>query len=207
MANIWFSSDWHRGHKNIVRGETEWQDLSQCRDFATLKDHDRRIIDNVNAHVKQEDILYFMGDWSMGGDEMVWKTRREINCDTIHFVGGNHDHFIRRNKILTTDRGLVNARNLFTSYQEILEKEIRNQCIVMCHYAFRTWHKASRGSWMLHGHSHGSLREYGREGSPDLYKQIDVGIDTHPEFRPYHYDEIQAIMNNRINLAHHAPRE
>ena len=29
---------------------------------------------------------------------------------------------------------------------------------------------------------------------------MDVGIDTHMEFRPYHIDEIRSIMSNRISL-------
>jgi hypothetical protein len=74
---------------------------------------------------------------------------------------------------------------------------------------------------MLHGHSHGTLKP---SVSGDLVnelinkkrfdelkmlatgthstlsangKTMDVGIDTHPEFRPYSFEEIQEIMMKR----------
>ena len=205
--NLWFSSDWHYGHKNLVKGSSEWDDLSACRDFPTLKEHDEFLIQQINTNVKSGDILYFLGDWSFGGEDNVWKLRARIDCETIHFIGGNHDHFIRRNKILSTDRGLVHARNLFSSYNEILEKDIGKQTVIMCHYALRTWHKARKGSWMLHGHSHGSLGNYlalsDTSKAGEMYKQLDVGIDCHPEFRPFHLDEVKQFMSQCINLGHH----
>lgn len=59
--------------------------------------------------------------------------------------------------------------------------------IVLCHYAMKVWPQHSRGTWQLYGHSHGNL--------PDdpLSLSMDVGVDSH-DFRPWHFDEIQAIM-------------
>lgn len=72
--------------------------------------------------------------------------------------------------------------------------------MVLSHYSFRTWNNGGEGTWMLYEHSHGTLREYGPESNNDKFKTMDVGIDTHPEFRPYHFDEIKEIMDKRINL-------
>ena len=44
---------------------------------------------------------------------------------------------------------------------------------------------------MLHGHTRGLLQE------PEPTTRLDVGIDTHPEFRPYSLDEIIAFMVDR----------
>ena len=78
----------------------------------------------------------------------------------------------------------------------------------LSHFASRVWDKSHHGSWNLYGHSHGTLSEYGPESNTDKYKAMDVGIDTHPEFRPYHFDEIAKIMNTRIALqADHHNRE
>ena len=54
-----------------------------------------------------------------------------------------------------------------------MRKTINGQDMVLSHYAFRTWDKAHKGTWMLHGHSHGTLPVY------ENFKQLDVGIDTH----------------------------
>jgi calcineurin-like phosphoesterase family protein len=54
----------------------------------------------------------------------------------------------------------------------------------------KVWPHHSRGTWQLYGHSHGNL--------PDdpLSLSMDVGVDSH-DFRPWHFDEIQAIMKTK----------
>jgi hypothetical protein len=69
---------------------------------------------------------------------------------------------------------------------------------------------------MLYGHSHGSLPDYMvsfptnvLENNGTLiksfhqvqkFKTMDVGVDTHKEFRPYNIDEIRQEMSTRIPL-------
>jgi calcineurin-like phosphoesterase family protein len=193
--NHWFFSDPHYGHCNIVKGSTKWADTSECRDFPSINKHDDFIVNAINNVVGQDDILYCLGDWALGGDDSIWKFRRRLNVRTLHLILGNHDVKIKRNKILTTDKGLINARDLFTSVQEVLEKDIGKTKLFMSHYSHRTWHKAHKGAIHLYGHSHGNL--------PDLYKSMDVHLFSHPERRPYHLDEIRKIMSTRENIPHH----
>ena len=56
-----------------------------------------------------------------------------------------------------------------------------------------------RGSWHLYGHSHGRLPEVPNSLS------MDVGVDTH-DFRPWHFDEIKAAMNERTRLREEGPK-
>jgi calcineurin-like phosphoesterase family protein len=192
--DIWFSSDFHFNHKNIVRGTSEWgTDLEQqVRDFDTLEQHNERLIKNINACVKGGDALYFLGDWSFGGFESIRKLRERLYATNIHFVLGNHDHHIDNNK--------DEIRQLFSSVNQYINKRIGGQRMFLCHYAMRVWDKSHHGSWHLYGHSHGSLPDYKADKGHSLFKSMDVGIDTHPEFRPYHFDEIAEIMKNRIIL-------
>lgn len=216
-GNIWFTSDTHFGHKNIVRGCSEWKNKTSCRPFDTLKDHDNTIIDNINKYVKRNDILYHLGDFSMGGKENVWKYRDMINCNNIHLCTGNHDiHIIKNSSIMSRDK---KAKELFSTVQPIIYKKIGKTNIVMCHYAFRTWDKGNHGSFQLHGHSHNSLPTYEKllqiaddrqlYKTGDFYKQLDVGLESAyeliGEWRPFHIEDIRHIMNNRINLGvdHH----
>lgn len=196
---IWFTSDTHYHHKNLVMGATDWKDKRDCRDFPSIGKHDDFIVNQINSVVKQDDILYHLGDWSMGGDEQIWKFRRRLYVQTVHLIFGNHDVKIKRNKILTTDNGLVNARDLFTTTQDVLEKDIGKTKFFLSHYAHRTWHKAYKGAIHLHGHSHGTLEDY--------YRSLDVHLFSHPEKRPYHIDEIRGILNNRPILPHHERTE
>ena len=167
MADTWFTSDFHLGHFNIIR---------YCnRPFADTQEMNEAIVERMNASVKPNDVLYFLGDFCMGGPKAVALYRNQIACKTIHFIDGNHDGTTRK------------VQHLFTSWSSLSEIRVGNQGIVLCHYAMKVWPHHSRGTWQLYGHSHGNL--------PDdpLSLSMDVGVDSH-DFRPWHFDEIQAVM-------------
>lgn len=226
---IYFSSDFHYGHKNIVAGVSEWEDKSRCRPFKTLEEHDKTLVENINKVVKRDDTLYFLGDWSFGGIENIWNFRKQIKCKDIHFILGNHDHHIFRgtnipglsieevnntlgiNIIKDTDNLAlsddVSTSMLFSSVNYKRIDKINGRLFVINHFAERVWDRSHHGSIMLYGHSHGTLDEFtpntanptwiGDQYYIKNYKTMDVGIDTHPEFRPYSITEIINIMNKR----------
>jgi calcineurin-like phosphoesterase family protein len=216
MSNIWFSSDWHFHHENIVKGISKWDDKTPCRNFNSIEEHNETLIQNINLCANTNDIIYFNGDFSFGGKHNIYTFRKAINCKTIHFIYGNHDHHIRKNIEIDTDTGVVKAQSLFTSVQDILYKRIAGEKMVLCHYSMRTWDSGHHGSIMLYGHSHGSLSNYtinlkntvnDQDGTfikdivyPVKFKTMDVGIDTHPKFRLYHLDDIRSEMANCIPL-------
>ena len=77
MADIWFTSDFHLGHFNIIR---------YCkRPFADTREMNAAILERLNALVKPDDVLYFLGDFCMGGPKAVTFYRDQIACKTIHF--------------------------------------------------------------------------------------------------------------------------
>ena len=183
MKDIWFTSDTHFGHKNICRGTTQWK--SGFRDFDSPSEMNEVILNNINNNVKSNDILYHLGDFAMGNPTSnIIDVLNNIDCKNIHLILGNHDPFIRKNK--------MNCKILFSSVQDMRVEVINNKPITMCHYPMHTWGARHRGrSWHLHGHCHGNMN-----GS-DYYKDkraMDVGIDTHPEFRPYHFDEVRNFI-------------
>jgi calcineurin-like phosphoesterase family protein len=167
MADTWFTSDFHLGHFNIIR---------YCnRPFAETSEMDAVILDRLNDRVMPNDVLYFLGDFCLGGHDDVSSYRKRISCRTIHFVEGNHDRTTRQ------------LQQLFASWNSLTEISVMQQRIVLCHYAMRVWPHHARGAWHLYGHSHGNL--------PDdpVSLSMDVGVDAH-DFRPWHFDEIHAAM-------------
>ena len=92
MKNIWFSSDFHYGHKNICRGVSTWSNLKYTRDFQSIEEMNYTLVNNINSYVKKDDDLYFLGDWSFGGIENIWEFRKKLNCTNIHFICGNQDN-------------------------------------------------------------------------------------------------------------------
>lgn len=190
---IWFTSDTHYGHRNIVRGVSQWADKSGCRDFDTVDEMNDTIVDQINLCVQETDTLYHIGDWSMGGSRNIAEFRSRLNCRDIHLVYGNHDRAIQ------TDR--YQTRALFSSIQPLMIQRIGGHRIVLCHFPLLVWEDHHRGVWHLHGHSHGHLI------NPGYYsrKVLDVGVDAHPAFRPYSLGEIADIMERRTvaKIDHH----
>jgi len=186
---IWVSSDFHFDHKNICRGVSEWKNpngkiaINRTRDFKNLDDMNNTIINNINSCVGQEDVLIFLGDWSFNGFENIKKFRERIICQEIYFITGNHDHHIVKNK-----DDIQSIFNLVTKEEILIVDE---QKIILNHYPVASWEDLRKGSIMLHGHLHSSNKEkFVGEG-----RIMDVGVDGHPEFRPYNLrTEILPIM-------------
>ncbi len=220
---IFFTSDTHYHHKNICRGASAWKDTTYCRDFDTLAEMDQKLIDGINSVVGPDDILFHLGDWSFSDAKYYKQFRSQIICQNIYLIYGNHDGWIIRN-----DHELQSLFKECGFYREVTYK---GQKIIMSHYGFRVWNKSHEGAWMLCGHSHGSLqpsvsgniitdlldrkkysdlRMLANGNHPDFHangKTMDVGVDTHPEFRPYSFEEIAEIMKDRkvMQVDNHRP--
>lgn len=210
---IYYSSDFHGYHTNICYGVSKWEKKkNQCRKFDTLEEMNELLIKNINSKVKKGDTLYFNGDWTFGGIQNIWNFRKQIICDDIRFILGNHDHHIKRNKPLpnckwdedkktiidgepTQSDEVVYAKDLFTSVNVLDIITYNKQQIVLCHYPLEEWENMDGGAWHLHGHCHGNLPK-------SKYKMMDVGIDTN-NFNVYSFDDIKSIMDKRKIKPHH----
>jgi calcineurin-like phosphoesterase family protein len=207
---IWFTSDPHLGHAGIVYGTTKWQEHKEsCRRFDTVEEHDNWLLNEINYHVKENDILFLMGDFAFvnGNIEQLAEYRKRIRCKTVHLILGNHDHELKRNK--------KQCRELFTSVQAALEIVVAGQKISLSHYAHRVWNQSHRGAWMLYGHSHDSLEEYYKRPrsfyewvmmkihGKAYYKTTDIGMESAKRllgaYRPFNFMEIDELFLNRIN--------
>ncbi|MFH1823347.1 MAG: hypothetical protein ABH817_01360 [archaeon] len=80
---IWFTSDWHLRHENIIK---------YCsRPFNSIKQMDNSIINLFNSTVANEDIVYFLGDLTLSNDK-IWieKIIKNLKGEK-HLIVGNHD--------------------------------------------------------------------------------------------------------------------
>lgn len=133
--NIFFTSDTHFGHKNIIK---------YCnRPFNDVNEMNEILISRWNSKVNPDDLVYHLGDFSM---RAVPEIRKRLNGD-ICLIRGNHD---------------VDENFGFKSIKDYDEVIVHNQKIILFHYGLRTWHHDIRGVWHLYGHSHGLLPAYGK---------------------------------------------
>jgi calcineurin-like phosphoesterase family protein len=186
-GNVYITSDTHYGHKNIVRGTTNWrtQDgevpVDSTRDFQTIEQMNERLIDGINHFVGQDDTLIMLGDVSFGGFDNIGIFLDRLVCHNIHLILGNHDHHIQNN------RDYIQGR--FLSVQHYLEANINGQDFVLCHYPLQSWHGLNKGVIHLHGHVH--LPEHRKFGNG---KRMDVGVDGNG-MDPYDISDIIRTMN------------
>lgn len=79
--NIWFTSDTHFGHANIIK---------YCnRPFSSVEEMNKTIIDNWNSVVGKDDIVWHLGDFSLGNKNNI-ELVKQLN-GKINIVLGNHD--------------------------------------------------------------------------------------------------------------------
>lgn len=183
MSEAFFTSDLHFFHKNIIEySGRPWSHEDQTEELIT----------RWNDKVGVMDDVYHLGDFAFTGPKKIDKVVEIINQlnGRIHFIRGNHCHSTLWRRI--EDLNIPHIEWI----KDFAEIKIQRQKIVLCHYALRHWNNSHYGSWNLHGHSHGSL--------PAIGKQLDVGIDNHPDFQVYSMDEVRDYMADReIYVADH----
>lgn len=184
MSEIWFTSDLHFGHKNIVE---------YCNRPWTFEEQEQELITRWNSRVGLMDEVYHLGDFTFAGKKGANKTVeiiKQLN-GRITFIKGNHcqptlwDEIAKHNLAHIVD---------VCDYKEIT---IDRTKVCLFHFPMETWNKAHHGAWHLHGHSHGSC--------PPRGKRLDVGIDNHPEHQVFSLAEIKIHMAKQefVVVDHH----
>ena len=111
MSRIFFTSDTHFGHGNIIKycqrpflTNAEQEFLADNGDVRiqdeAIHRMDADLIDRINALVGPNDVLWHLGDWSYavrGNYYAICRAYRDrIACQTVNIVWGNHDRLLIR---------------------------------------------------------------------------------------------------------------
>ena len=199
MSEIYITSDSHYNHQNLCKGTTSWdtstaKGLAAVRDYETLEEMNDALVNNINAVVSKDDILYHLGDWSFGGIDKVEIFREKINCNRVHLLFGNHDQNIKDRR-----NGLHRLFESTSDYKELNWGSGKSSTnIILFHYPIAEWNRIARGAYMLHGHRHSKGPAIFGEG-----RIMDVGICGSPGFKPYHLDEVINTLSVKKILKHH----
>lgn len=173
---IWFTSDTHFGHKNIIKlCNRPYEDAAQM---------DEDMIAKWNSVIKPNDIVWHLGDLSM--HRSTWQPDAKI-VERLHgrknIIVGNHDNegFLRKCNFERVIEGIHNVTFDHNDAQVFF---------VLAHYPLREWVGFYRGAYHLYGHVHNGLPNFGRS--------MDVGVDTNG-FMPYSLEDVLSILAPQEN--------
>jgi len=194
MSNVFFSSDTHFGHGNIIKycDRKPFYHIEQDEDGNDIiiphtREHDNALIENWNSVIGHEDKVYHLGDFGFCSVGYALNILSRLN-GKIHILRGNHDKLLRKKEVADQ---FVWIKDYYELPVTDLEMDHKHK-IVLCHYAFEVWNKKHFGAWHLHGHSHGALH------SSDSQARYDVGVDNNNYF-PVSYEQIKTIMTRKVN--------
>ena len=142
MRNLYIS-DSHFHHDNII--------MYDNRPFSDVYQMNQKMVDNWNAVVTDEDIVYVLGDFSWGKYEEWIDIIRKLN-GKIYFIKGNHDKESYLDKLLQ-DRRVKDKVLGWDHYKEISDC---GRMVCMSHYFIQSHNGMFRGSTLLYGHVHAS---------------------------------------------------
>lgn len=173
--NIWFTSDSHFSHFNII---------GLCkRPFQTAEEMNERLIKNWNERVNPEDEVYHLGDVafyrSTNGNGLKIHPREIISRlnGKITYICGNHDAGGHNGLHIKNHRIVINISKLFVNLVHNPE------------------HASLEYELNIHGHLHGKeriVKVIERAGKKSLF--IDVGVECW-QYRPVAWQKIYEIYS------------
>lgn len=174
---LWFTSDWHLDHTNILK-------LSH-RPFADIKEMNTTILNNVFNTVKNGDTLFHLGDLTYYERSFTAFTDQfdAEYGDKVKFVmiEGNHD-----------DRIKHKIKQWASRYYQRYVVYWNSTPVTLCHYFMGSYLHSHTNAWHLFGHHHNNpMNIY-------IGKQMNVGVDV-CNFMPVSMKQVATYMAARPN--------
>lgn len=184
---LWFTSDTHFNHANILKFTN--------RPFENIAEHDEALIKNWNDRVGNDDTVFHLGDFCFGSSQKIMEIREKLNGNII-LIRGNHD-----------DKNL--QRSLWSLFEDVVYQAkilVDGRTVYLNHFPFLCF---ARGSFDLYGDGY-SINLFGHVHSgPNcttddnsrlsmLYPtQYDVGVDNN-NYAPISWNEVKSIIESQI---------
>jgi len=177
-SNVFFCSDHHFGHSNIIKFTRDNGD--RLRSFNTLHDMHEHIIHKHNSVVKPTDKVYFLGDVCMTRTAEGLTILNRLYGKKI-LIRGNHDEC---------------KLSQYAEYFEDVRGITHRYGIVMSHVPIHP-DSLERWGFNMHGHLH-YKRVLDQSGKPDP-RYINVSMEQLTDYTPLSLDD----LNRRITNAKH----
>lgn len=164
---IYYTSDLHIGHENIIR---------LCkRPYSNDREMGVDLIKRWNNKVTTNDTVYILGDMFFKYEdiEVVKTILKQLNGKKI-LIKGNHDNFLNQ----------IKWQDYFSAVKDIMKIKDNGRDVILMHYPIEEWDGFFRGSYHLYGHVHNS-----DNGLRKIDRRYNVGVDVN-DFEPKSLDEL-----------------
>lgn len=206
MSKLFFTSDHHLGHANIIKYEAlnrvdEWGQI-----FRTVEQMDEFLIARWNEVVGKDDLVYHLGDISYK-QTILYDILPRLNGRKI-LVCGNHDPYFKR--MMSGDKGEISLdvkRAKDTGFESVHTELVIDVeglgKVKMNHFPYAPPTEADElfagflecrpkptgEDLLLHGHVHSQWfsKKYGKR------LMINVGVDTW-NLKPLSVEDLKAVV-------------
>jgi calcineurin-like phosphoesterase family protein len=177
MPDVFFTSDEHHGHLNVMKGFVDHKTglpTSKPRPWTTLEDMTEGLIERHNAVVKPGACVYHLGDmfWRTFGVDNAIGVMQRLNGQHFYILGNHEELMEEAGRSMTLVQQFVWVRQRAKIKVQLDPLVNKKKQIVLDHFAGRVWDGSHQKSWQLYGHSHGALPE------DDKLLSFDVGVDA-----------------------------
>lgn len=172
---IYFISDTHFGHYNIIR---------LCnRPFSSLEEMNETLIENWNRKVTNRDTIYILGDLFFRATEVTPILERLKGQK--HLIVGNHDSSWMKD---------VDLNRYFKRVELMMELHDGKRQMTLCHYPMLSW-RADQKTYMLYGHIHNNIQD---DYWPLILRRprmLNASVEVN-NYEPVTFDEL--VENNTV---------
>lgn len=179
LDKVFVVSDLHFNHdRDFIWG---------ARGFSSCQEHGEKLVEEWNARVSNEDVVFHLGDLIFNDKEgtEIKKLLNRLNFKTIYLAQGNHGSGYKQYYKESLGQNNIEIFPLWTiaedgreicfipNYFEII---VEKKFFACAHYPIISHNGQAQGSYHLCGHSHGNCAITNKDTGQG--RRLDVGIDS-----------------------------
>lgn len=204
---VFYTADPHVGGHRLVARIRGFIDENNTEEYkeeivfsADTKAHDEQVADNWESQVREQDLVFVLGDISINGgaDALEWMRRRP---GKKILISGNHDP-VHTGFFRNAYKKVEAWREVFVDIQPYYRISLLGQQVLLSHLPYSgtgaegkrddgrevpergpQWRLPDLGAPLLHGHTHGPERAHlSDRGTPELHVGLDAwGLNLVPQ--------------------------